>query len=34
MNSIYLTLTEQFNEGRFRAIICSGQAVSFIGLRS
>ncbi len=25
--SIYLDLTRQFNEGKLRAIICSGQAV-------
>lgn len=27
MRNVYLELTEQFNRGRFRAIICSGQAV-------
>ncbi len=27
MNNPYLTLTDEFNEGRLRAIICSGQAV-------
>ncbi len=27
MKTIYLELTEQFNKDRFRAIICSGQAV-------
>lgn len=27
MRNIYLELTEQFNRGRLRAIICSGQAV-------
>jgi hypothetical protein len=27
MKTVYLELTEQFNRGRLRAIICSGQAV-------
>ncbi len=27
MQTIYLDLTEEFNRGHFRAIICSGQAV-------
>ncbi len=27
MQSIYLDLTSEFNAGRLRAIICSGQAI-------